>query len=394
MQQRDSKVRNKSQHQRSGKLQRVPSVNRLNFPNRKHGKSSFGGRERPEVPSLIHNTGFTPVNVSVLPKSKLEVLLKQSLTNPAKLISDLYTYLSGYTTFMDRQDWLPSTSPAEVLTWLLNQLSILLPKNESIGIPRYEDRHDNYDLVRRIHYYQHETIFCGLPLWFLPSLKSYPLHDILIGFVHHLNKVKGIQLWDEDEDYALGYLESQVDEQDYGEDFPKDYIQELKEEIALYREGDAHVYREIIQKSSLSLSVVTTQVEKFKPVSDFEKGLIDWIKLGLELFDSSYSLLNFSHCITDGEAEEYPILPHQYLRFVWVDEGHTMNAVFDSMNENYAEYGAIPLVWSKPIKNLADLTQSPPDFPNHLYDFFEKGNSLFSEISKYISTFKIDHDKP
>lgn len=233
--------------------------------------------------------------------------------------------------------------------------------------------------------------FGGMPLYFLPSLScsNQPLHDALLAMTALLHTSKGIGLWDEEEAHAISYLQESIDQDEDEQGMEIEYKRMIEKEIQLYERGEAREYLQKIKQSTLSLEQLLEMSANIKTKGVTEKKLHSWLKKGISLLCSPFSLPDFINYGISGEDEEMEqnmISPTTCIRFLWLWDGVIMEQVCDSIDVNWGEFGELPISYFEPVESYRQAKARLPRFPYQLISFMDYGRKI---VANHIENPKI-----
>lgn len=345
----------------------------LGLPSAKGASGSASGR----------GTGFSPLKVNLRGKSILEVLGKQgsdeilgSEALQMEAILFLYDILSPLSCFKDKDTFSEQSSLSQVVGFLIESL-------EKIIGERWDFSRENGKLsIQGVRLYEQQSNrFYAIPLSFLPKYKAVSplLHDLIVGMAGLLYKNKGILLWEEDEAQAIEYFRQEL--RYNRQEIDKEYAGEMRKEVKLYMKGEAKEYERLIKKSKLKKQEITGSLGRFVAQDEQEQQVCEWIRSGLQLLDYPHSMQDFIHpAYFSDHADEYPVIPTRYMRFVWQSDGLVMDNILECMNADCGEWGDVPLSWKINLEKRGDLSEQYPVFPQKLIEFFDKGVQLAESL--------------
>lgn len=307
-----------------------------------------------------------------------------------KAIIDLWDILKrhGYNDECTLPNDIP---PHEVLSRMIGVINNIANYfRYEIRIYRNEDNDCFY--LKAYHEYELEFDCFAFSIEYLPFLKNEnaQLHNIIIALLALIQDKSKIAGLDDDERwteyFSDWYLESEDD----------DAIENAKEITRLYTTGEIARYRKLLNKKQ-SVSSLEKRVKKFKPKGKLEINVLSWVKSGIALIKSDYSLFSFFpddyNELTEMQYESDPD-PARKFRILWSDRDAFFEEWSNDLQQAYESNGMIaPLVYVKEIFPLKDDLLPPPlpSWPNDLAKFFMQG----LEVSQaYLQHFGLVEDEP
>lgn len=311
-----------------------------------HITLSNNKRQKNEIASI--SDSIPNVNLKINEKS----LSSTANGNILPIFIKLYDILSLNKDFKDR-NWSNNDSLDNVINFLLDSTKKQLSENQSLI----------FDLNSDSIYLSTNLNGCGAfcPLNWLPELhkKNRKLYKLSIDFLsicfHHLN-IPMIKNYDEEcikEKFEL------LDEYDYEDaEYQHEVFQSYRQIV---------FYEKKISNTKSNPKEFFDNLNSYNPRNENYKALKDWMMEGVTLYQKGFNYMNYDNYeLLSQVMDERPVSPDRYVRFCWSTDDYISQNMFDAIDEEAGNFGAVPLSL---VEELTKLENKDISILDDLYSF-------------------------
>lgn len=244
---------------------------------------------------------------------------------------------------MDSPRWRPNDEPWQILAWLLQEYSKLVPPEVTFTVEP-DEATGELAIVNRQYMNMPDMTVYYLPLSFLPEMATHnrPLHDLLLSTAALLFKLGGLGTWDYDAERILEYWEEWAFDLEASLKNTPDKKEQLelkglKKQIA-YHKGLPRQYVRKLHKvaKKASLPRLKKRVLKFQITArGHDAEWAAWIMKVLTLLEADFNLNNYS--AYSEESEEVPL--QSLIQLWWDADDELTKAHWEGLSNTVGEYG-------------------------------------------------------
>lgn len=306
-------------------------------------------------------------------------------------LEDLYPLIFTVKGFKDNNRWSDKSSPAEVFHDMFLKLHNLI-ENESIVLS-LRDGHYKLSMMVPVYF----DISCpNLPVYFVAALEPIDktLFNLCFYLVVYVMKRIGIGDWEEEnENYIYGQIEEGLSymKTEYGSGDHEKEIAELEEAYRVYgKNGEATKFHKRLLHTSCSKKIWLKEFSDYKPRTQIEKDIYQWLEQGKKLMEQDDSIHNYIH-ISKEIMEDYegggekPVTPDESVKVMWRNDDFFFQEFYRMVESMHSNSGGIPYYLLTSIEKPSDFTAIKTCFPEQLLAFFEQGRKL---EEKYREVFR------
>lgn len=339
-------------------------------------------QHRAQKDNTIRSNRSTVLKARLDDLSLVEIIEHEYQDLTSKLVEVLYKILQDEKDVQSKR-WNPNVKANSVLLYLLKALK-KLDKNTYFffSIDQLQPKlysHVSYSVFDFI------AISPDCDILYYTCRYNRSLHEILLVLFSILHHLKGINLWDEEEQWATEWLSEKLYNAE-SEELETDDIQRISFCIKHYN-NSALYHASEIKRTTYSIPYLAMLLRQYKPRLAECIQIKKTIQQGIYLLQSPHNLLHFLDAIPDDDNDDDigPLVgPKEIFKLYWDTSDDIACEVQEWLTCQANQIGWNDLAYQSTFSNPSDLKQDySPDWPYEMAGFFNKLQTQFKALKQY-----------